>query len=294
MPLIQPITGGPAPHRRQYLRLTAPLVPLLALAAGVGVSWPGLYRDNASVVAQAVGQDWVTLVLAVPALAIARAYLRRGSLVAHLVSLGVVAYAAYSYTIYAFSAHHNPLFLVYVAILGLSAYALVAGALALEPAQVNALARARLAWRPISFLLAAVALFFAVTWLGEQLPALLHDQVPASVAAFGAPTNPVHVLDLAFVLPLCAIAAVALWRRRPLGAVLGVVLLFKIDTLALAILSMALFQWRRGETVELGLLIAFVLVAALALAATAQVVVAMRRAQAGSSAIGPANLRAHR
>lgn len=278
MALIQPITGGPAPHRRQYLRLTAPLVPLLALAAGLGVTWNGLYRDNASVVAQAVGQDWVTLILAVPALAMARAYFRRGSLVAHLVSLGVVAYAAYSYTIYAFSAHHNPLFLVYVAILGLSVYALVAGALALDRDQVDALARARLAWRPIAVLLAATALFFAVAWLGEQLRALVHDQVPPSVVAFGAPTNPVHVLDLAFVLPLCVIAAVMLWRRRPLGAVLGVVLLFKVDTLALAILSMALFQWRRGQAVELGLLIAFVVVAALALAATVQVVVAMRRA----------------
>ncbi len=277
MPLIRPITGGPAPHRRQYLRLTAPLVPLLALAASLGVAWDGLYRDNASVVAQAVGQDWVTLVVAVPVLAIARVYLRRGSLVAHLVSLGVVAYAAYSYAIYAFSAQHNSLFLVYVAILGLSVYALVAGALALDRRQVDLVAGAPLAWRPLAALFAASALFFAVAWLGEQGRALVRGELPASVIAFGAPTNPVHVLDLAFVLPLLLIAAVSLWRRQPLGAVLGVVLLFKIDTLVLAILSMALFQWWRGQTLELGLVIAFAIVAVLALAATAQAIVAVRR-----------------
>jgi len=280
MTSIEPLTGGPSVHRRRFLRLTAPLAPLLAVAAALGVGWDGLYRDNPFVVAQAVGQDWVTLLFAVPALLIARARARRGSLVGHLVALGVVGYAAYSYAIYAFASRQNELFLVYVAILGLSVYALIDGVLAIERREVEALGRAPIARRAIAALLGGAAVFFAIAWISEQVAALVRGEVPASVVAFGGPTNPVHVLDLAFVLPLCALAAALLWRARAIGAVLGIVLLFKIDTLALALLSMGAFLWMRGQPVDAGLLIAFGALALLALAASAQVLRALQGSRA--------------
>lgn len=51
----------------------------------------------------------------------------RGSGRAHLVWLGVLVYLIYSYIIYALSVQFNPLFLVYVALLGCSLYALIGG-----------------------------------------------------------------------------------------------------------------------------------------------------------------------
>ena len=46
------------------------VVVLTAIASAAGVLLPGVYRDNAAVVAQAQGSDLATLLVAVPVLAI--------------------------------------------------------------------------------------------------------------------------------------------------------------------------------------------------------------------------------
>ena len=56
---------------------------------------------------------------------IAAYFVNKGSVKAFLVWSGVLLYLIYAYVIYAFDVHFNSLFLVYVAILGLSFYALV-------------------------------------------------------------------------------------------------------------------------------------------------------------------------
>jgi len=52
-------------------------------------------------------------------------------------------------------------------------------------------------------------------WLSEDVPALLAGGVPQSVRDMALPTNPVHVLDLAFFLPAVITIGVQLLRRRP-------------------------------------------------------------------------------
>ena len=107
--------------------LSFALALLAALAAATGLLAPSVYRDVPSWVAQARGQDLVTLVVVVPLMLAAQVGARRGSTRAFLVWLGCVGYIAYSYAIYAFSAHFNSLFLVYVATFGIATYTLVFG-----------------------------------------------------------------------------------------------------------------------------------------------------------------------
>jgi FtsH-binding integral membrane protein len=66
------------------------------------------------------------------------------------------------------------------------------------------------------FMLVVVTLF-AIMWLADIVPALMDDSTPASVQDVGLPTNPVHVLDLAFFLPAVAFVGWALLQRHPLG-----------------------------------------------------------------------------
>jgi hypothetical protein len=51
---------------------------------------------------------------------------------------GILVYSVYSYAIYAFDVRFNALFLVYVAVLGLSIYALIGGLTAVDPVRVKA------------------------------------------------------------------------------------------------------------------------------------------------------------
>src|SRR5215208_1522571 len=88
---------------RIWLWLTAPIALLLAVAAGSGLFVEGLYRDPPSLVAQAIGQDLVTLVVALPALVISAILASRGSARGHLVWLGVLGYVLYTYATYAFA-----------------------------------------------------------------------------------------------------------------------------------------------------------------------------------------------
>jgi len=68
-----------------WLWLTAPIIILLAISAGCGVFFNELYRDVPNLVAQAIGQDVITLVVALPALAISALLAGRGSERARLI-----------------------------------------------------------------------------------------------------------------------------------------------------------------------------------------------------------------
>lgn len=68
-----------------WLWLSAPIAVLLAVASGSGLFISGLYRDAPNLVAQATGQDAITLVVALPTLAISALLTSRGSPRARLV-----------------------------------------------------------------------------------------------------------------------------------------------------------------------------------------------------------------
>jgi hypothetical protein len=70
-----------------WLWLTVPIGILLAIAAGCGVFSEGLYRDTPNLVAQAIGQDAISLMVALPALLMAAFLTRRGSQRAQLIWL---------------------------------------------------------------------------------------------------------------------------------------------------------------------------------------------------------------
>ncbi|WP_306513997.1 hypothetical protein [Janibacter hoylei] len=70
-------------------------------------------------------------------------------------------------------------------------------------------------------------MLFAALWLSELIPAAVSGEVLASVVDAGLWVNPVHVIDLALLLPAMVLAGVLALRRRPLGLLLvGPLLVF--------------------------------------------------------------------
>jgi hypothetical protein len=78
--------------------------------------------------------------------------------------------------------------------------------------------------RLVSGYLFAVGLMFALMWTIQSLNFVINNKLPKTITDSGIQTNIVFALDLTLVVPAFIIGAVALWRRRPLGLVLGVVL----------------------------------------------------------------------
>lgn len=103
---------------------------------------------------------------------------------------------------------------------------------------------------------------------------------------WGTPTNGVHVIDLALLLPIVGWSGVRLWRRDPGVIAIAGVLLFKIATLGIAILAMGVSQLARGTPVSAGLSAVFVALTASALAALAHYVGAIRRSASTAHVAG--------
>ena len=241
-----------------WLWLTVPITILLALAAGCGIFINGLYRDTPGLVAQAIGQDAITLMIALPALAIAAFLTSHGSQRARLIWLGVLVYVAYTYASYAFGIRFNPLFLIYIALLGCATYALIGGLATTDWAGIKAGFTERTPIRAVSIFLLVIAGLFYLMWLSEAIPASLTGIPPQSVKDDGTPTNVIHVLDMAWLLPALVITAVSLWRKQPVGYALAAALLANLVFLALAILAMIVFQARGGEPLVIPQVVIFV------------------------------------
>ena len=242
----------PGPPVRFPARASFAIATLMAIAALGGILSPSTYaQESASWAAQGIGQDWVSLLAAVPALVIAAALTLRGSRRAPLLLGGALLYTAYSFVLYAFAVHFNWLFLVYCAVLGLSVFALaylVAGLVA--GAAVSA-PRDRLPVRTTAGTLFAISGVFGLLWLSEILPALARGGAPAALAEAGLTTNPVHVLDLSLLLPALAVAGASLLRGERLGLVLAPIALGFSVLMALAIGGMILVMRLRGLAVDL-------------------------------------------
>jgi hypothetical protein len=243
------------------------LVLVLATAAAVtGLAAPGVYRDAATVIPQALGQDAVTLFVVVPLLAVATAATWRGSLRGRLLWLGALGYMTYAYGTYALWAHWNPLFLVYVALFGLSLYAVALGLVRTDPVELRAAFVTRPPARPIAWFLGLTAVLVSSLWLTEEVMALVQGVVPPTIVQMESDTNVIHVFDLAVVMPAFAITAVLLWRDRPWGYVLAGVLLVKAATIGLAVLAMMWFMGRAGFAVSVPMAVFFFALTASAVA----------------------------
>lgn len=194
---------------------SGPVAVLAVLTSVLGLADPRTYgQETQNWATQAQGQDIGNLVAAVVLVVAALAY-RRGSARAGLVWLGTLLYFVYAFVVYALAVHFNALFLTYVAVLGLSAWAVIlhVGPLRREPLEFPAGGRRMAA----AVVLAATGLMFAALWLGELVPAVVTGQVPASLLEAGLWVNPIHVIDLSMVLPGFLATGVAALRGRPFG-----------------------------------------------------------------------------
>ena len=226
--------------------LSVCIVVLAVPAHLIGLLTPSIYRDPAILLPQNLGTDLVTLCVGIPLLGLAAVAMQRGSIRGRLLWLGALGYLVYAYGMYALGIRWTPLFLVYVALFGLSLFAIIIGLVGTDAERVRAAFSERAPVRAVAAYLIAIAVIVAALWLGEEVKALLSGLVPPSVVQLEAPTNIVHVLDLGFVLPALLIAGVMLLRTRPWGYVFAGVLLVKAATIGLWIAVMIWFSARQG------------------------------------------------
>jgi hypothetical protein len=182
----------------------------------------------------------VVLVVAVPALVAGMGVTARGSARGPVLWLGAAGYLLYNAVMFAFATPLNRFFLLYVAMLALALWSV---GVVLRATDVRSMAdrtSPRLPARAIAGYVWVVVFLNALAWLGRIVPALYRGDPQSLVEGIGVATNPVYVQDLAGWLPVAAVAAWWLWRRRPAGVlVVGAVLTMWV----IEGLSVAVDQW---------------------------------------------------
>jgi hypothetical protein len=216
-------------------------------------------REAPAWAVQAVGQDFANLAV-VALLLVCTFYMWKKSLRSYLVWLGAYIYLVYAFAIYAFFIHFNFLFLVYVLILCLSFYTLVRGLMAADPSILSESLLHNTRSKAAGVLLLIIGILFGSLWLSEIVPALLSNKIPANLVETGLWVNPIHVLDLAFLLPCMIITSALLWRDRFYGSLLAVPLLVFSVAMGLGIIAVFIVSASQGFAIPLPAVIVICLI----------------------------------
>ncbi len=191
----------------------------------VQVYGQGLYRLDTPTPAIAFKMaDLVTLFVAIPLLVVSLVLYRRGSLKGGLLLAGVLGYFLYNYASDAFGAAYNNLFLVYVALFGLSLFAMILVLTVFDLKTFPDHFSNRLPRRGTSIFLIVSGIILSLIWLVMViLPALFAGKAPDVVESYT--TFMTGVIDLAVVAPALIVAGILVRRGTRFGYLLSATML---------------------------------------------------------------------
>src|SRR6266702_1149739 len=207
--------GGAAWWLSAGLAVTAAASSLLTFAV------PAVLRGTAVMNGSARGTALVVLLAGVPALACSMLLAARGSAAAVITWLGAAGFLLYNSLMFVFATPANRLFPLYLAMLALAAWSAGAVLRQADVAALGARFSPRTPVRTIAIYKWVTVALNAAAWLARIVPAVVHGGPPAYLHGTGLTVNAVYVQDLALWLPLLAVAAAWLWRRRPWGYLLA-------------------------------------------------------------------------
>jgi hypothetical protein len=194
-------------------RFTPVLVSLMLAQSLTGLLFPGQYRDAEWIKATWIGNDWVTLVVAMPLLVASRAF-AKASVRGLLLWAGVLAYAVYNYAYYLFGAALNVFFPLYLSALVVAALALMSALPHWDLAGIARNFRPGTPVRIVGGYFLFVGLGLASVWLAIWAAHMFAGRpTPIDSEAFKL----VAALDSVLMVPALVIGGMLLWRRRAPG-----------------------------------------------------------------------------
>ncbi len=234
------------PKSRAERVLSCVIAALMALQSAGGLFIRGLYRESATLAAGWIGNDLVTLLIAVPLLLVSSVFALKGFLRARLVYLGLLYYALYNNMYYLFGTPYNSFFLVYEALFVLSAVALILGLSKISIARIGEAFKPGTPRKLISGFMIIPALILSVLWIGETGLSTVSGSVPGMVTAMGCMTHLPAVFDLSMIVTPLLFGAVWLWKSRPWGYVTAAIVLVQGGLYTIVLVAAAPFVAAAG------------------------------------------------
>lgn len=222
----------------------------------VTIHGKGLYQnDSASVAAQAIGQDIVTIVLGIPLLLISLYLTRTGRIKGKLLLTGTLGYFLYTYVSYSFLSMYNSFFLIYIAIMSMSFFAFTLSMMSFNLESLNLNFSGRMPVKLVGGLLIFIACILGLMWLKMIITPLISGAIPSALEHYTTLT--IQALDLGFVVPTAILSGILLIKRRSFGYLLATVMTIKETALLAAITAMIVSQAAAGIQVGGAVIAAF-------------------------------------
>lgn len=219
------------------------MMVLVFVSAAISILFNDIYQDGEWANAQWLGQDLITLFVALPLLAVsAHQSLRNQKQHWIMVLGGIFFYFVYTYAFFMFAANltflylfHLPIFALSVVGLFLTLHMLFSDAYHFEipPAGLRI---------PVIIYFLFISVMVAVLWLTDIFSHLTIDGHQSDVPG-GEPPMIIYSLDLAIVIPLMILSAFGLMRKSATGVKLSGVMLVKTGTLGFALMAMSLSMY---------------------------------------------------
>ncbi len=210
-----------------------------------GLLSPSIYNgETENWKVQSMGQDLINLGL-IPFYLFTAGFISRRKWYISLLWAGATIYFIYTYLIYCFDIHFNRLFIFYCLIVCFHFYSLLYLMFLYWQCRTPLLINTSPLLKKITGIyFVLIALLFYFLWLSEIIPASLYHTTPDSLQTAGLFTNPVQVLDIAFVLPGILFTGILLLRSKTLGTLFAPILLSFLLLMEITIGGLILVLWQ--------------------------------------------------
>ncbi len=233
------------PNRNLNLPLKGSILPIYILSSFIAIlvavaSVAGLlYRANIYPTGELfqtfVPNDVVNLFIGLPLLLGSIWLTWRGKLIGLLCWLGGLFFVFYNYTAYVFAMPFNWIFPLHLILMMLSVYALVALVALIDGKAVQQRLGGSVHERFGGGVLAGLGILFLLRVVGVMAGALTSGTLPAETELA------VNIADF-LTTPAWVIGGIMLWKRKELGYVTGLGLLFQGSMLFIALIALLLLQ----------------------------------------------------
>lgn len=205
----------------------------------VTISNNDLYQDNPWLKAQWLGQDVVTLLIAIPVLLMS---LKRGvgqhRIKWWMINTGMLLYFAYTFGIYVTSAKLTFLYFVQLLIFGLSVIGFIRSCMLLSHEQINFSLQSTIRKGIIMTYCIGIGLGLIFFWLTDSIQHIT-DPIYQSNTFDGQPPLINYTLDMGIIAPTMIASAIMLGWKERWGFILSGIILTKTSTLGFSLLAMA-------------------------------------------------------
>lgn len=270
------VAGGVAAALGVFARGDGTFAPATsAMGERYEIAVGGVYAGSSrQLVAEGVGWDAFTLVVAVPLLLVGSALVARGSFRGYLLAAGMLGYFLYMHLEYAVTWAFGPMFPLFIVVFGSSLLGIIAIGTLMADAGLRDRFDERFPRRSFAALNIGMALLLTLMWIGRIAEGLAAE-IPA---LHGETTMTVQALDLGLVVPIAIVVAIGALRGHAVGMVAAAAFSVTFVTMTTAIAAMMVSASIVNEVLQLPPLIVFSLAGAGSLVVIARIYASVRPA----------------